>query len=171
MPAQQQIEATIDALIGKLDADLGAKIAEINTEIGDAFVIEPPVGITFGPRSEIPYPWIAVTPEQSENLVEGSGRIHYEHAIQVTVWIADGDEEALIRKLTRMQRAVREVALRFRRPGDSPVSDDPGGYFLSYVRDLYGPVLGEVDETGAPTGALISWAKTTFSARQQQDIF
>ncbi len=164
MSAQQQIEASIDALIAKLVAELPAKLAAINLETGN-FPIDPPHGITFGQRSEVPYPWVAVVPETSENLVEASGRIHFEHGIAVVSWEADADEEALVRKLTRYQRAVREVAVHYRRPGASPVSDDPGGYFLKYVRDVYGPVF-----EGGPDGAFVSWARTTFSVKQQQDL-
>ena len=168
--SQQQIEATIDALIAKLNADLPAKLEEINAETADDWQLEPPAGITFGPRSEIPYPWIMVLPESMEKELESAGSLYYEHAITVCVWLADGDEETLLRKLLRYQRAVREVALRFRRPGDSPVSTDPGGYALEYVRDVYGPVMSETDEEGNPEGAIISWARTTFSVKQQQDI-
>lgn len=168
--AQQQIEATIDALIAKFNGELQAKLDAINTEIGDAYVLEPVQGITFGPRSETPYPWISVLPETSENLVEASGRIHYEHAIAATVWVADADEEALVRKLIRYQRAVREVAVHFRRPGASPVSDDPGGYWLGYVRDVYGPTMQDTDAVGNPVGSFISWSRTTFAAKQQQDF-
>lgn len=165
MSSQAQIEASVDALIGKLAAELPAKLAAIESEIGDQWVLEQPHGITFGQRSEVPYPWVAVLPEQSENLVEASGRIHYEHAIAVVSWVADADEEGLVRKLTRYQRAVREVAVHYRRPGASPVSSDPGGYFLRYVRDIYGPVF-----EGGPGGAFVSWARTTFAVKQQQDL-
>jgi hypothetical protein len=162
---QAQIEASIDALIAKLTAELPAKLVAINEANGDQFVLEDPQGITFGQRSEVPYPWVAVLPETSENLAEASGRIHFEHGIATVCWLADGDEESLIRKLTRYQQAVREVAVHFRRPGASPVSDDPGGYWLGYVRDIYGPVF-----EGGPAGAFVSWARTTFSVKQQQDL-
>lgn len=166
MSAQAQIEASIDALIAKLTAELPAKLDAINAETSDQWVLEPPQGITFGNRSEVPYPWVAVLPETSENLAEASGRIHYEHGIATVSWLADADEEGLARKLTRYQRAVREVAVHFRRPGASPVSDDPGGYWLGYVRDIYGPVFDDRPEGGA----FVSWARTTFSVKQQQDL-
>ncbi len=171
--AQQQIEATIDALIAKFRAELTPKIDAINLEISDGYPIDPiePQNITFGPRSGMVYPWISVGPESSENLAEASGRIHYEHAIAATVWVADADEEALVRRLIRYQRAVREVAVHFRRPGSSPVSDDPGGYWLGYVRDVYGPTMqDENPDTGEAEGPVISWARTTFAAKQQQDF-
>jgi len=165
MSVQAQIEASIDALISKLVDELPAKLDAINVEAGDQWTLEPPAGITFGQRSEVPYPWIAVLPETTENLAEASGRIHYEHGIATVCWIADADEEGLVRKLTRYQRAVREVALHYRRPGASPVSDDPGGYFLGFVRDVYGPVF-----EGGQDGAFVSWARTTFAIKQQQDL-
>jgi hypothetical protein len=170
--SQQQIEATIDALIAKLGESLPAKLDEINEETADAWPIEPPAGISFGPRSETPYPWISILPESTEKELESSGVVYYEHALTVVVWLAEADEETLLRKLLRYQRALREVALLYRRPGSSPVDYDPGGYSLQFVRDVYGPVMNETDAVGnpLPESALISWARTTFMVRQEQAL-
>jgi hypothetical protein len=55
-----------------------------------------------------------------------------------------------------------------RRPGDAPIQTDPGGYALDYVRDVYGPLMNEVDDVGNPAGTFVSWNRTTFAVKQEQ---
>lgn len=158
-----QIEASCQAIKDKLDGALGDKIAEINAADEQGVQIEPPTAISIGPRYEMFYPHVAIVPSDTENLVDSGGRIHYLHRIRLISWLAHPDEEVLIRQLMRYARAVRETALRRRRPAED--LGDPGGYSLTFEADDYGPVMGE-----EPGAAFVAWVGTTVAVRQQQDI-
>lgn len=164
MSATEGVEATIDALIAKLQADLPAKVAAINAEMSDAWTIDTPApeSITFGSRSEIIYPWVALRPDAAEPIADASGRLHRRNGVSATLWVAHHEEEGLDRSLIRLQRAVTEVVLRDRRPGG--LGGD-GGYGLEWVRDVYGPTF---ENTAA--SEFTSWVRSTFAIRQQQDL-
>lgn len=159
----EQIEATVDALVQKLLDGLPAAIDAINADNADEHFLAYPEGVSHGPRSEVPYPWITVTPEGTESPVDSGGRIHFRHRIRFSCWIQDWNEEALTRKLERMAAAVRKVALARRLPGTS--HDQAAGYGLLYSGDEYGPFLGE--ELGEN---FTSWVAVDVIALQQQDV-
>lgn len=165
MAVTQQIEAAIDQLIAKLTADLPAKVAAVNAEAADAYSIAVPAGISFGARSETPYPWVMVYPEGSDQPTDASGRIHWQHRIRVVTWLDDGDEEALVRRLIRLGRAVRECAMLYRRPGSS-YTDPVGGYGLQLVSEEFGPIF---DGSSEGVG-FVSWVAASFTVQQQQDL-
>lgn len=168
MAALEQVEASIDQIIAKLQANLDDKIDEVNTEIGDAFVLEhvPDDQICFGTRSEKPYPFIALLPGGDDEPLDASGRVIWENLITVACWLQDPDEEALARKLIRFARAVREVIMRYRRPGSSYV-DPVGGFGLQYKGSDPGPIFGT---EGDSAGAFVSWTTLSFQVQQQQDL-
>ena len=159
-----QIEATVDGLVAKLAAQLPAKIAAINAEMPDDFQIGEPEAITFGPRVEMQYPHVAVSPSSTESA-DTSGRIHFNHAVEVTTWIAEVAPEALIRKLIRYQRAVREVILYQRQPAVAEFSS--AGYGLQHVSDEYGELFYSEEEPG---GFTVSYVTSVFAVQQQQDL-
>lgn len=162
MSATEGVEATIDALIAKLNSDLPAKVAAINAELSDAWTILMPEGISFGTRSEITYPWVMLRPDAAEPIADASARLHRRNGISTTIWCAHHEEEGLDRTLIRTQRAVTEVILHNRRPG---ALGGDGGYGLEWVRDMYGPVF-----EGGASSEFTSWVRSTFAIRQQQDI-
>jgi hypothetical protein len=162
MPALFGVEATMDALVAKLESELGTKIDAINAEVNDDYVIEQPVGISFGPRSEIPYPWVVVMPSVSDPLIDSSGRTHEEHAVDIVAWVQDPDEEALWRRLIRYHRALREVALHYRRPAAS-YTDGGGGYGLQYAGTDYGLTFTDAN-------LFVGSVSSTYRVQQQQDL-
>lgn len=167
MAVTQQIEAVCDAIIAKLIAELPAKIAEINTEAGDAHQLTMPeeTSITLGARSEKPYPFIAILPGPEDPPIDASGRAHWQEAVDVVCWLEDYDEEALARKLLRFKRAVREVVMHYRRPGSS-FTDPVGGYGLQYAGSEPGPTF----EISDSEGRYVSWTRLSFTVQQQQDL-
>jgi hypothetical protein len=169
MAAEQQIEAAVDALVAKLRDGLDDRIDEINAEAADDFALPhvPDERIVFGPRSEPPYPFISVLPGPDEPPVDASGRVHWRYGIDIVVWLENYQEEALARQLVRMARAVREVAMRFRRPGSS-YTDPVGGYGLQYRGSEPGPSFAP--EGANPEGAYVSWTRLSFDIQQQQDL-
>jgi hypothetical protein len=168
MAVTEQVEASIDKIVAKLQADLDAKIDDVNTEAGDAFALEhvPDDRICFGTRSEKPYPFIAVMPGGEDEPLDASGRVIWENRITVALWLEDPDEEALARKLIRFARAVRETIMRYRRPGSS-YTDPVGGFGLQYKGSDPGPVFGT---DGDSAGAFVSWTTLSFQVQQQQDL-
>ena len=159
-----QIEATIDGLVTKLATELPAKIDAINAEMPDDYQIGHPESVTFGPRVEMQYPHVAVSPSSTESA-DTSGRIHFNHAIEITSWVAEVSPEALVRKLIRYQRAVREVVLRGRQPAVSEFSS--AGYGLQHISDEYGELFFSEEEPG---GFTISYVTSIFAVQQQQDL-
>lgn len=167
MSAAHGIEATCDAVIDKLRAELPAKVDAINSEMADAYPIESPhERVCFGPRSEAQFPYVSVSPDGFDEPLDASGRIHFRDRLRVVAWAQDGDEEALARRLTRYQRAVVEVVLHFRRPGDS-YTDPVGGYGLQLESGEPGPTF---DDPADPGGRFVSWTSATFRVQRQQDL-
>lgn len=161
MSASNWIEATCDAMIAKLEAELPAKITAINAEVTDGFTIEAPTGISIGERAEPTYPWIVVAPSRTALDKDTGERLVYNHQITLeSVYWAQGEDE-LIRKLLRFGRAVREVALAERLPGQKL---GEGGWGLRFVGDEYGRMVKV-----AP-GSFIKMVASSFSVRQQQTL-
>jgi hypothetical protein len=155
-----QIEATLDAIVGKLEAGLNTKIDEINAAQPDAYVLTYPVMIVTGARAERQYPCVMVLPGSTVNTVDTGGTILWNHQIIVSSWLQNFQEEALARQLMRFQRAVREVILKTRHPGTTA-----GGYGLQHTRDEYGPLFRP-----EPGGYFIQPCESAFMVQQQQDI-
>lgn len=164
MAALHDIEASCDAIIAKLNAELPAKIAALNAEIADEWQLLAPAGISFGPRAEIPYPWVVVRPAETTLLSDASGREHEEHRIDVIAWDQNASEEGLARLLIRWRRALREVVMHYRRPAAS-YTDGGGGYGLQLAGSDYGPFFQIADQA-----AFYSWVSSTFTVQQQQDL-
>jgi hypothetical protein len=162
----EQIEATVDDLIAKLESRLPAKLDAINAEHTDGIVLEHPKAITFGGRSEMQLPHIAVMPGATEPVSEASGRIHFNHIIAIATWISSPSEADLPRLLVRFQRAVREVVLFRRRPNET-FADTPGGYGLQHLSDEYGEPFEAAD---IMPGMFLTYATSEFAVQQQQDI-
>lgn len=162
MSVTQQIEASVDAMIAKLQAGLPAKITEINEELEDEWTLPAPAGITFGQRSETPYPWIAVLPVRTVPVADSSGVIIKKHLIDIVPWIEAWQEEGIARLVARYLRAVDEVALARRQPGQAL---EEGGYGVEFIEDYYGPVFGEPGKS-----EVTSWGRARYAVRQEQYI-
>lgn len=163
MSATAQIEATVDAMVAKLKANLPAKIAEINAELEDEWTLNEPADITFGQRSETPYPWVAILPVRTVKITDTSGGIVRKHIIDIIPWVEAWQELGIARLVPRYLRAVDEVALRERQPGEE---FGPGGYGLEFIEDFYGPVFAGPESGGHVT----SWARARYAVRQEQYI-
>lgn len=161
MSASTWIENTCDAMIAKLSAQLPAKIAVINGEVTDGFTIEEPTGISLGERAEPTYPWITVSPSRTGPDLDTGERLVYAHSIDLISVYWDSDEDALVRKLLRFGRAVREVALDKRQPG---IELGQGGWGLQFRGDNYSRMIT------VASGEFIKAVTSTFSVRQQQTI-
>lgn len=161
----QQIEATIDGMLEKLRNELPEAINALNAEVDDGYLIEQPVAITFGPRVEMQFPHVSVSPLGTEGA-DASGRIFWNHSIAVTVWLQDFDQEGLVRKLIRFQRVIREVVMRRRHPG--PTEFDGSGYGLQHTEDEYSEPF--LVEGAVPDGQTIAYATSLYAVQQQQDL-
>lgn len=157
-----QIEATVDAMIAKLQAELPAKIVEINAEMEDEWALVEPAGFSFGQRSETPFPWVAVLPVRTVKVTDTSGAIVRKHLIDIIPWIEAWQEEGVARMITRYMRAVDEVAIRGRQPGQALSS---GGYGLEFIEDNYGPIFRE-----SPESSVVTWGRARYAVRQEQYI-
>jgi len=161
MASSEWIENTCDALAAKLTANLPAKIAVINAEATDGNLIENATGISLGERAEPTYPWITVAPSRTGRDLDTGERLVYAHSIDLISVYWDADEDALVRKLLRFGRAVREVALEKRQPG---VNLGEGGWGLQFVADNYSRMIT------LASGSFIKAVTTTFLVKQQQTI-
>ena len=159
-----QIESTMRAIQQKLIAGMPAKIAEINTEIEDEWKLEEPApgGITLGQRSDTTFPWVAVLPSRTTKVTDTSGAIIRNHNIDVVTWVDAWQEDGIVLRVIRFVRAVDEVVLPGRMPGQSY---GEGGYGLEFVEDYYGPVIGTPGESAVQT-----WARCRYAVRQEQYI-
>jgi len=155
----EQIELTCDALITRLEAGLPEKIAAMNAEIEDEYLLDVPEGVSFGGRHDRTYPWIAILPRETETTMDNGMRVLFNSDVSASIWVAHWQEEGLARLLVRYQRAVREVVLSER---ELP---NHAGYGLQHRRDQYGPVFGPGDE-----GLFISWVRSTYMVQLQQDF-
>jgi hypothetical protein len=149
-------------MIAKLQAGLPAKIAAINAELSDEFTLAEPAGITFGQRSETPYPWVAVLPVRTVKVADASGMIIRKHLIDIVPWIESWQEEGISRLIARYLRAVDEVVLAKRQPGQGL---EEGGYGVEFIEDYYGPVFGEPGKS-----EVTSWGRARYAVRQEQYI-
>lgn len=164
MSATQQIEATADAVIAKLTDKLPAKVAELNAEYTDEWKLVEPAGISFGQRSETPYPWIAVLPVRTIPVTDTSGGIVRKHMVDIIPWVEAWQEDGIARLVARYMRAVDEVLLKSRFPGEE---FGPGGYGLEFIEDYYGPVFAQPD---AAKSHVTSWCRARYAVRQGQYI-
>lgn len=156
------IEETCDAMIAKLNAQLGARIAAVNAEAAeDGMLIDGPTGITLGERSEPTYPWITVSPSRTGPDLDTGERIVYAHTIDVISVYFDNDEDVLVRKLLRFARAVREVVLDKRQPG---INLGDGGWGLQFLGDNYSRMIT------VESGSFIKAVTSTFYVKQQQTL-
>jgi hypothetical protein len=167
MSSSEWIENTCDAMIAKLVAELPAAIDTVNEEVTDGMEIEHVAtdangapGIKLGERSDTPYPWVTVMPSRTAKDLDTGERLVYAHTIDIVSVYWDTDEEALVRKLLRFSRAVREVALDRRQPG---VVLGEGGWGLEFLGDNYGRMVAEPP-------AFIKPVTSTFLVKQQQSI-
>lgn len=158
----EQIEASLDAIKAKLDAQLNAKIDAVNTGVADGLTIAYPTAIVVGASHEFTPPYVVVVPDESTSPTDAAAFIEWLHTIRVVSFVAEWDTNTLVRKLIRMQRAVREVVLTNRRPG---VNIGDGGWSTSFLRDEYGPVFQP-----EPDQEFIQGVATIFQVRQGQDI-
>lgn len=166
--AQDQIEATLDAVRDKLESGLPDKLAQINAEHDDLVLTEP-AAITVGIKQDLNFPRIFVLPGTTDLLTEASGRIYYRHRVALVSYVAAWDEGELTRYLLRYQRAVREVALAGRKPFEGP-GPGPGGYSMNFERDEYGSHFQLGANAGDLTGQFVQFARSTFIVQQQQDL-
>jgi hypothetical protein len=154
------VEATVDWAIGRLLDALPATIDAINAEItDDPYTLTYAAGVSFGTRSETPFPWIHVLPRASETTMDNGDLVLTNHQIMVVTWVQHWEEEGLARLLVRYQRAVKETLL-----GTGRVPTE-GGYGIQHVRDEYGPVFREEGGTG-----FVSSAPGIFQIQAQQYI-
>lgn len=155
------IEATCDAMIAKLQAKLPAAIVAVNAQSKAEWQIENATGISLGERAEPTYPWITVAPSRTAPDLDTGERIVYAHTIDIVSVYFDVDEDALVRKLLRFARAVREVALEKRQPG---INLGDGGWGLQYLGDNYGRMIT------TQSGSFIKSVTTTIYVKQQQTL-
>lgn len=161
MSASNWIENTCDAMIAKLNAELPAKIEAINAEVTDGFLVDMATGISIGERAEPTFPWIVVSPTRTVADLDTGERLVDKHLITLeSVYWAAGEDE-LIRKLLRFGRAVREVALKNRYPGQNL---GEGGWGLRFEGDTYGRMIKVEGDS------FIKSIASTFSIRQQEPI-
>lgn len=161
MSASNWIENTCDAMIEKLDVELAARIEAINAEVTDGFLIENPTGISLGERAEPTYPWITVAPQRSALDLDTGERLVTAHMIDVISVYWDADEDALVRKLLRFARAVRQVGLDKRQPG---VNLGEGGWGLQYRGDSYSRMIT------VASGSFVKAVTTSFLVKQQESV-
>lgn len=164
MSTGPQLEATVDVVIAKMKALLPAKMAEINGTISDEFELTMPNEVTFGQRSEMTFPWLAILPNRTRKVTDASGMMIYKHTIWCVSWVECWQEDGIGRLITRQMQAVREVGLAKRQPGQA-FEEGGGGYGLEYIEDLPGPVFSEPGKDGVTT-----WGRTVFDVRQEQYI-
>ena len=158
----EQIEATLDALQSKLTSDLPAKLTAINAEATDGWTLDGPTLIAIGVKDTHDYPTVFILPEATETETDRAGGVVWRHRIRVVSFLAEWDEEGLMRKVIRFQRAVREVCLSNRDPG-------AGGFGIIHDSDDYGPVF-QPTEDGQAQAQFVQGAATIFVVRQIQDI-
>lgn len=158
-----QIEATLDALVSKLNTDLPAKITSLNAEFSDGHTLDLPALICAGVRDTHDYPLVFVLPEETETETDRAGGMIWRHRIRVCSFIAAWEEEAVTRLAIRYQRAVREVCLTNRNPGTG------GGFGLRHVLDEYGPVFSPTD-SGQAQASFVQGSATILEVRQLQDL-
>jgi len=158
-----QIEATLDALVSKLSANLNAKIDAINTENADEYGLDYPASITAGIRNQTDFPRIFVLPEGTVTESDAASDVVWRHRVRVVAFVAEWDEGALMRKLIRYQRAVREVCLSKRSPGTG------GGFGIIHISDEYGPVF-QPDPEGGPSSEFVQGAASLFDVRQNEVV-
>lgn len=132
-------EAVIDGVIAKLSAGMPARIAAINAETPDDWVLEPPAEYYFGGVSEIPAAPAAIIfqlPTDGEHEAEGPHSFVWIADIGVAIVEEDYDRQRLARKLLRQVKAVAEVLW-----DDEPREQlQDGAFHLKFVRDDPGPV-------------------------------
>ena len=148
-------------MIAKLEAELPAKIATLNEGFTDGLDIEGASGISLGERAEPTYPWITVAPSRTGPDLDTGERLVYAHTIDVISVYYDSDEDALVRRLLRFARAVREVALANRQPG---INLGDGGWGLQFLGDNYSRMIT------LSSGSFIKAVTSTFLVKQQQTI-
>jgi hypothetical protein len=132
-------EAVIDGVIAKLREGMPARIAAINAQSADDWVLEPPHEYYFGGVSEIPLAPCAIVfqlPTEGEHEGEGPHSFVWVADVGVALVEQDYDRQRLARKLLRQVKASAEV-----------LWDDPppeqlqnGPFHVRFVRDDPGPV-------------------------------
>lgn len=155
------LEDTLDALVAKLTADLPAKIAAINTAVTDGHTLDNPHKITMHAVGELEgYPTIMVLPDESEETEDTGHYVLVQHRIQVIAFLQDWDTEALARKVLRFQKAIKEVLLSSRNPGNTTA-----GYTIKWKRDQPGPLFRPEGKT-----PFIQGERSIFRVLQEQRI-
>lgn len=154
----EQIEATVDALVARLKANLPAKIDAVNATITDEYTLEYPTEVAIAAKAEPAYPFIIVAPDSTTTSLDTGGRMFFDHRIRVTSWVSGWSEEGLARSLMRYQRAVRETILKER-------DADSGGYGLQHLDDEYGPIFSPEN-----AGYFYQAAQSLFAVQQEQAV-
>lgn len=160
--ASVEIETTLDAIKAKLDAQLSAKIDAVNAAATDDIVIEYPTAVEVGASHDFVYPYIVVVPEDSTPETDTGAEFVWLHVVRVVSFVAEWDTGKLVRRLVRMQRAVREVCLSQRQPG---VAIGDGGWGIRLLRSEYGPVF-QPD----PNEEFVQGIASLFEVRQGQVV-
>lgn len=157
-----QVESTLDAMKAKLDAQLNAKIDAINATITDTWTLDHPTAIEVGAAHDWAYPYVVLVPDESAPENDAASDIVWLHVIRTVCFVSEFDTRALLRKLIRMQRAVREVCLAQRQPG---VNIGDGGWGINHLRDEYGPAFQP-----EPDAEFVQGVASLFQVRQGQQI-
>lgn len=107
--AMKLIEAAIDFLKTYIEANLVAKLDELNAEYRD-FELVDIQNYYVAELLEIPeYPSIIILGDSSVPVGEGGGWIRTQHSISLTCLVTDAETERLRRRLYRYVRALFEL--------------------------------------------------------------
>lgn len=106
-------EPIINGALSVLQANLGAALSAITTEIGDGVPLETPT-IVAGyrdPSLRQALPFLSVWVERVTGQHDGLGVTWatYTHELRIQVWVLGDNEESLEKQLERYRRAVWDV--------------------------------------------------------------
>lgn len=106
----RMIESAVDALRTYLEANMAAKVTEINTENGDSLLVDVSEWLT----GEIPIECPIVTsviirPAEMEVKYESAAYITVKSHLQLVVLVGDPDDTQRFRKLSRYAQALFEL--------------------------------------------------------------
>lgn len=160
-------EPILDAVVAKLQAGVGARIAAINALDTRGIIVKTPengdyyVGGAGGGIPRAPAIIVTDSPSDGEAEAEGPHSFIWQGEISVFVVDEDTDRQVLGRKLMRLARAAAETLW-----DDNPKEALAGSaYHLAFVREEPGPVAQPEDETQYWR----SWRYVTFRCWQLEN--
>ena len=143
-------EPVVRALLERLEAELPAVIAEINTDVPDDEEIEAPKAlfpIVPPPGLLVDYPAIGIRHLPSRLEDDTGSSATGVHELAIIYFLVNTDPVLLGWQLVHYAQAISTVALRGRFLGDASGSAAGGGAWgVTYRNWLPGPTLGDSDE-------------------------